>query len=654
MSSDLQSFLDAVPVAQGPGPRNSGAGGAQAIQGVDNLLRAKQNLDATRERKREERAKAQTQSDVAQAYLFDEEMKRKEPLMEAMQSGYLSGAEAQLLNTDEKGAIDALNQASAKGMSHSIRNSLERSVRFQFAAMKNPAAAKELASAYGIGDSSLERDTLASLEKVERQQLEEDADYIRGLAEAEGYTDFLDKGNEDVLDMWEDSPAAQRDRRIKQNTRIALDQTQDIEARRPAASKAIALAGSQSFKELDRVQSQYAATRGTLNTGTDGTTLSLAEELNLSAESMIADMRRNFPDFPKLVETYANGVRQSVTARLTAKTTGLSQGKAEFSAQVLRPMELEQKKLALVNAQLENTNNATRNLENVMDVGNRIYRDMQQMAELKDDPTIRGNVRDYLESPEAMERVAILKAGAQKANSIAQELLNPGQAGRKRAANDAVATLSIVANMGVEGNQAEFKAVVNQIASSWDLLEGSPEIESSMLQLAQDPAFVKQAQGSPLVRKIAAPYAEGVKAKVIQSLQSTNNLINRDRVMTTTFGGLPWKKFGEVTVLDPISTNKNGLPQLKIIDSVYKELSTAEKARYDIHLNKYNTGLLQSQDPKEYQLLMGLQGSTSLANALGLVIGTDEGISLEGLDPNRESDLSPVENEYAEARRGSN
>ena len=655
--AELQSFGNAVSMVETAAPRNLGSDLQDAAASISGVIGTAQSVVAGAAKRRASQLELQQESALAQGNIVNEEFKRREPLAEALESGQLTQSQVANFGVDEQASLAALNQAAGQGMGTSVKNALERSVRFQFAAMKNPGAAKELAAAYGIGNNSVEQDTLDALEKVERQQLEEDADQVREMAAAEGYTEFLNKSNEDVLDMWVGSPAAVREREIKQNERSALAQESSIAERAPSASRAMSLQISGISRGLNKIQGDYLAANGTGNTGTDGSVMSMAEQMNLYADDQIAQVARTYSDFPNLVKSYADGIRLAVSQRLESRKKGIDQGTQEYNAQVKRPIELANLQADLERTLFTNSQNPTRALQTSFNLATSIQDQNIKVARLRDevlnttslDPA--PHLIEYLKDDPSGEKLATHIAASEIPGTfILQRMLDGDAANAREARDTSIASLSALARQGgIAGNEGKMKRIVADFAVAHEYnMELSPaaaaEMETSVLKLATDTKFVAMSKNSPALRKITVPYAEGLKKKILGSMQDNMNKVTTDRVSSVFTRNLPgsketkiglWRKMGQYMVLDEAMTNKAGVPQYSLVGNVEEALSTKDIAAQQAVLDEYNNDLVTTTDPNEYTLLSNLTGSPDVASAITSIIESSEGISLETLSPKR-------------------
>lgn len=653
---EIQSFVDAVPVQETAAPRNFGSNFQDAVSAIGGGLDTASRLLGSSAERRKAEAEAKKDAAVTQGALFTEDFKRREPLQEALEAGYLNQEQVARFGVDETESLAALDQAAAQGMGNSIKNALERSVRFQFAAMRNPGAAKEIASAYGIGNNSVEQDTLDALEKVEREQLQKDADQIRKRAEEEGYTEFLDKSNEEVIDMWIGSPAEQRERQIRQNQRSALAQESSIAERAPSAARAMALEMSAIPQQMAQVAAAYRQARGNANTGGDGSNISLSEHLTLWAEEKIADAARVYADFPKNLETYANGIRKSVADTLASKKLGMEQGTAEYEAQIKRPMDIQRMQMEL-EAQIFNASqNTVRALQNAIDLSTTIAREETRVAQLADEilregpASVSPSLSRWLESPANRQRMALFRAGAAEGSTqMLHMLLDPEDATFIKNMDDAAMTLRsmIRTGDGVAGNEKAFAKVIGDMVLAYEYnLAQSPSkaklMEQSILSLSDDPRFIEIVSSSIPARKLVKPYASAIQTDIAASLQAdmdravteiVNSVGNPDLPGSRETGVAAWRKMGQYMVLDRAATNKTGIPQYKLRDNIEEALSQEDIVAQQEGIDKYNTDLLRETDPNKYKLLQVLTGSSDKSSAIEFIIESTEGLAIGSLSP---------------------
>ncbi len=654
--SDLQSFGNAVAVAETAAPRNHGSNFSRVAGAVSNGLGVVSDLVENNQKQATAREKASNAASVAQGFRDNEVFKRREPLREALASGQLSASQVAQFGVDEASSLAALDQAAGQGMGHSVRNALERSVRYQFAAMKNPGAAKELAAAYGIGNSSEGQDTLDAIEAIERDRLKADANQVRELAANEGYQEFLGKGDEEVIEMWLDSPASQRERQIKQSQRSALSQESSIEERAIPASRAMSLEMSKIGNTINSIANNYEAARGNSNTGSTGG-VALADQLNLWAEDTIAGISRTYKDFPKLVEAYSTGVRRSVEDRLTARKSGLEQSRLEHNVQVMQPLAEESQRLQIVRTAFDNQRNPIRAVEDAAQLSINMSREMRTIAGLQDEILNQSPAEQspsmiaYLQGEGNAQALAQYKVASEMGVAGLNMLLDPASGAQKKAADTAATTLGYISRTGgVAANEAATKQVVADLATAHQYnVSLSPSkaavIEEAVGKLADDPRFIEMAKDSPAVRPLLAPYAASVKSEIIQKMQDSLDIATTTKVNAIGNPNLPgsretrislWRKMGQYMVLDKKGTDAVGVPQYKLVNNITEALSTEDIADQQAALDEHNQYVQRTSQPSRYKLLKNLTGATSISAAVTSVVESSDGIALESLSPTRE------------------
>jgi hypothetical protein len=610
-------------------------------------------------------SKSQTEASIAKSYEEAEYLKRREPLTEAVEAGYLTEEQAIAFGQDEQDSLDALNQASRQGMNASIRNALERSVRFQFKAASDPASAKAIAEAYGIGSTNIGVDTLVSLETLERQRLEDDAKVVADLMKQEGYTEHLGKSAEEVLEIWIDHPAAVREKQIRQSERRLKQEETSIAERAPAAARGLSAHLSKVVGQLNQVEGAYMQSNNSPNAGSNGVKLSLAEHLDLWAEDTIASLPRIYDDFPIAKQTFVDGVRKLVAQRVQARKDGLSTGTAEYNAQVLRPMEAESLRQRIEQDAWSISQHPVRQLQAQVSLASHIEEERVKWANLRDkaanpnpaESTVFLN--QYLQDPATVEIMALFAVDAVENSSVMlNTLLNPVEGNLQQSLNDSIMTLQgVIRTGGIAANEAKVKNIVNAMSMAYqynagdigDEIEPSPSkarlMEKMIVKhLSSDPRFIEMSEKSGAVRKLVRPYTAGIKQEIIATLQAQIEPAVRERVNSFGNPDLPgsretplllWRKMGQYLTLDPKATNSTGIPQYKLVDGIEEALSPEDITDQQLELNDFNASLVGRTDPSKYELLKFLSGAKDIATALQWVMESADGVSMETFSPAR-------------------
>lgn len=656
MAGELQTFGNDIAVAQASAPRAIQGSIAQdlvgaAVGGASTFKTIKDGID----RRKLAEEEARTNDAIAQGFIAQEKFKQSHVLAGALERGELTPAQAENFGKDEQAAFDALQQAAGQGMSRSIKNSLMNSVMFQNAVAKSPGSAKEFAAAFNIGNGKGEFDTLAAVTKIKRDNLQKDADGVRELMDNEGYTEHIGASNEEVIEMWLDSPAAKRQLEIKQSERRALSEETSIKERAPHASRAMALGIDTALRGLDDLAANFAEATGSSNTGSDGRTISLAEQQDLYINGLVSEYSAKYPDFPKNVAEFANGLRAAANSRVEARKKGIDQGILENRAQVLVPMEVQQRRQDLIRSRHSNS-------QNPIDALSRAFRFTEELAKSEiATAKVRDEIREQgafnvpylaalMEDPGTAQRLAQNVAVSEEGTLLLQDLVDPVASKAKRAGNEAVGTLSILARNGDISNiDAKVKGVVQAIKSGYDLNEAlSPSknaaLKETILQAASDPAIVKLAKIDPEIRAIIKPYSDGIRDNILKDMRRTMDSATKDKVSSVLTGNLPgssenpialWRKLGQYMQLDAVGTNKAGVPQYKLVNNIEEALETGDIVNLGSALEYHNNKVLESADPRQYELLKNLTGSTSIANGLNTVINSDQGSDLATLSLGR-------------------
>ncbi len=647
--SELQSFVDAVPVQETAAPRNHGSGFQDAVGIISGGLNtASKLLDNASERRR--------LGAITESILFNEDFKRREPLQEALEAGYLTQDQVSLFGKDEAESIAALDQAAAQGMGSSIKNALERSLRFQSAVQRNPGSAKEIAEYLGIGKTGVGQDTLDALETAEREQLQKDADAVRKRMEEEGYTEHLGKANEEVIDLWIGSPEEFRERQIRQNQRSALAQESSIAERAPSAARAMSFELSAVPKQMAQVAAAYRQARGGADTGSNAGQESLSEHLTLWAEDKIAEAARVYADFPQQLAVYATGVRTSVSDTLSSITKGMTQGEAEFQANVRRPMDIERMRLDIEQQVFNASQNPVRAMQSMVELNTTISREETRLAQLHDEVLAGGGaftspaLARWLEDPANIRRSALISAGAgEGAAALLHMLVDPEDATLQKNMDAAAMSLRSMVRSGggVAANEAAFKRVIADINLGYEFnLAQSPSkarmMEQAILNLSEDSRFIEAAEADPRLRTLVKPVLAGVQTDILSSMQKDMDRAVTERVNSVGSPDLPgsretglaaWRKMGQYLILDKASTNKAGIPQYKLRDNIEEALTQEDIAEQQAQLDKYNTSLLRETDPNKYQLLKALTGAKDIAASVEYVIESSDATAISSLSP---------------------
>lgn len=640
--AEQQSFGNAINLVDRPAPRNYGSDLGDGLRAISGSLGVMTGLKETRDKQRADKAAAQTQQDLAQGYLYQEEFKREEPLSEAVEAGYLTQQQATNFSVSEADSLAALNQAERQGMKQSVRAALERSVRYQHAAMRNPGAAKELAEAYGIGDNGVENRTLDALEKIEQKNLQSDADYIRKRAQEEGITDFQNLDNEDVLDMWEGSMYAKRERDIRQNQRKALAHESTVAERTPYVAKVLNTQVSEVARGLDQLRLSMSGRLG--DTGND---LGYPEAAQLLIQDAKQQIAVQYSDFPQLVKTHHDTLDQLVSSSVKAISDGQQIQRSQYDAEVTVPLRTKNLKLEIEDHKFEVSENPKRAVSSALSLNKKILDFDLQLAKAKDENNSLASanpaVTAVLANPLYQTELPLYNAMAADSASLQLQKISQPQVAEAR---DAFNMSIGVAEVHHTNPNADTPSVYKNLAKNYGIAkaygaDASPThkamLNKSIKHLVSNDNFVKWAKTDTASRQLLQPVAEIAREEVKSYISDLIEPTVTDKVA---FDGLSsntpasyWTNAADYIVLDAKATDSTGVPQFKLREGVSNELTVATVAKHQALTDQLNAKSSEKSDPQLFNFLKAASGRSSVSEIALSIIRSQSGQVLSSLDP---------------------
>ena len=645
----LQTFVESVPTSSIGQLANENP----SLGFIDSAVKTLGNFVEASQKSSEDAKEVANTRSTAVDEIHAEQIEREPALDEAVSFGSLTAEQSQNFGQDLQASLAALSQAESKGMSNSVRASLQRSLLWQNSVMKSPDRLGDISNAFGIdhkksGSGSLAEQTRAE-EKARLASLKTKADAVRGVQAEYGVISNL--SDQDTVDNWSGSDIAQlnsRNSQLKQRA-LASDDSNTLNKRYTRQS----LGASMADDTLDL----WKLVGASLESGTfaeDGTVQKGAQWMARKE----SELHQLYPRQPETVSAHMSTLRGQMSDYVNSQTSQQAIAAAKFRNENLLPLELARNQLGITDlsnridlhdvvAAGKIADASRKNAEAILATIEAKRVAAEGLGDNARDQQARANLTDDYNT-----RIAVLLSSGKNGTNAALEFMNPGFGDTQDQIEKLQSFISIAmldpnvlddpargldAANGINAYLTGTDSAGNPYLSSGD----RATLQRSILDLGvQSPEFRELVSKSPQFQVLASSAIPALRTKVATSLKGLVDSIIGTSVSTVGVKGAvnPYtnisRGLGEFARFSPASASE-GVLRLELLPGIDAAIgkNVADKLREK--LPNYNNQLAVRHNGDLKFLAAVTTKDGDMSDALALMMRSSEGVSLTSLGQER-------------------
>ena len=585
------------------------------------------------------KAEAEATRALSLAAIHSQRIERQDEVSDAVQEGFFAPTDVAEFDRDITASIAALDQASARGMSGRVRESIQRNLLFQHYVMKYPGSEIEMAKRLGIDLKDTGAGSLAKQEQEEQAIVAASAKQAEEVLNQYGLQRTPGLTNEEFLEEVAAGPVGQHNLRLKQDQKTLASDQVSVELKTIPATRLISNYVADSVISLqDKIDN--AIVNGNLST------TGKQQLINQHIAEAQAELSATFTDHPDQVKAGIDSIT-GIMRRSTRLVDGTQRGvdennnQAAFDRQVMRHLKRAQAEnnLAISNNRIgmlpvENSRlqlQTTEQFYDTLSTANKTRKEGQA------DPWLQR----YLPNDETFnyEYATIMNEGRFKGNTSFLKLVDPERGNAVEAA-DRVNGI-IVGLAHDEGYLANNPDAAAFLVENWDSVQANAHpdqqraITASMMDLRNSPGFREKVRKSPVFRKMARPMAQEAKRNFTESITPiADELIGERSYFVGGVAGLTsasqlWAQMGPYVSLDVV----DGEVTWGTRPGIENILTPSGIAKVQSELPFYNRQLRNTGANEQLSYVMDFEGSNNPRETLSNILRTSIGGELTNFDP---------------------